>query len=345
MYSKSIYYNYDKISGYSDATFYFVISERGLGKTYGALVKAIKNFLKKGEWFIYLRRYKSELIKAVPHLFDAIVLNNEFPDYNFFVEGNKFFIQAKEQAKEKGSKIQFGEAVALSTANILKSTNFSQVGLIIFDEFLLATGVFHYLRNEVETLLDAVETIGRLRDIKVFFLGNMISLTNPYFAYFDLSLPYNTEFKTFKDGLIVVNYARNSAYREVKKKSKFGRLIDGTHYAKYAIDNEALVDNSNFIDKKDDNCKNFSVVKIGNKKYGIWRSRLSGRYFISDNYDPNNPCIFAFGNMDHDESTILTNAKNSPWFKVVIENYKIGNLFFENQNIKNIFLNILSKCF
>lgn len=342
MYSKSIYYNYDKISGYN-ATFNFIVTERGLGKTYGALVKAIKNFLKNGEWFIYMRRYKSELIKAVPHIFDAIILNNEFPEYNFYVEGNKFFIQAKEEEGNKHSKIQFGEAVALSTANILKSTNFSQVSMIVFDEFLLATGVFHYLRNEVETLLDAVETIGRLRDVKVYFLGNMISLTNPYFAYFDLTLPHESEFKTFKNGLIVVHYARNSEYRKVKKASKFGRLIEGTHYATYAIDNQALVDNSNFIAKKDGNSKNFSVIKLHGKKYGVWRSKVDGRFFISKDYDPSNPCTFSFSNIDHDENTILTNARNSAWFKVVIENYKIGNLWFEDQNIKNEFLVILSK--
>ena len=343
MYSKSIFYNYDKISGYN-ATFNFIISERGLGKTYGALVKAIKNYIKTGDWFIYMRRYKSELLKAVPHLFDAIIKNNEFPDFNFYVEGNKFFIQAKEEQDLKGSKIQFGEAVALSTANILKSTNFSQVTLVIFDEFLLATGVFHYLKNEVETLLDAIETIGRLRDIKVFFLGNMISLTNPYFAYFDLSLPYHSEFKTFKDGLIVVHYAKNSEYRKVKKASKFGRLIDGTHYATYAIDNQALIDDHNFIAKKDGECKNFSVVKIRGKKYGIWRSKVDNKFYVSLDYDPNNPCTFSFNNLDHDEETILTSAKNSVWFKAVINNYKIGNLWFESQTIKNEFLTILAKC-
>ena len=47
--------------------------------------------------------------------------------------------------------------------------------------------------------------------------------------------------------------------------------------------------------------------------------------------------------VDHDENTILDSAKRSPWFRVVIENYKIGNLYFEDQNIKNEFLTILSK--
>lgn len=342
---KSIYYNYDRIWGFN-AIFNFIITERGLGKTYGAVVKAIKNFIKNGEHFIYLRRYKSELINAVPHIFDAITINNEFPDYNFYVEGNKFFIQAKEQEGEKNSKIEFGRAVALSTANILKSTNFSLVTLIIFDEFLLSAGVYHYLRNEVETLLDVVETIGRLRDnIRVLFLGNMTSLTNPYFAYFNLHLPHDSEFKTFRNGSIVVHYAKNSAYREYKKASRFGKLISGSHYANYAIENQSLNDNPSFIAKKEGDSKNFSVVKIKNKKYGVWRSKLDGRYYISEDYDPSNPCIFVFTNTDHDETTVFDNAKKSPWFRAVIENYKMGNLFFEDQNIKNEFLTILSKTF
>lgn len=343
--TKNIYYNYDKIAGFN-AIFNFIITERGLGKTYGAIVKAIKNFIKNGDHFIYLRRYKSELINAVPHIFDAIIKNNEFPDYNFYVEGNKFFIQSKEQEGEKGSKIEFGRAVALSTANVLKSTNFSDVTLIIFDEFLLSGGVYHYLKNEVETLLDVVETIGRLRDnIRVYFLGNMTSLTNPYFAYFNLHLPYNSEFKTFRDGSIVVHYAKNSAYREVKKATKFGKLIAGTHYGNYAIENQALMDNDSFISKKSGELKNFSVIKIRNKKYGIWRDKVTGKLYVSLDYDPSNPCTFTFENIDHDENTILDNAKRSPWFKIVIENYKIGNLWFEDQNIKNEFLVILAKTF
>lgn len=343
---KSVYYNYDRISGYSSCIFFFLITERGLGKTYGAIVKAVKNYLKNGEHFIYLRRYKSELINAVPHIFDAINLNREFPDYNLIVEANKFFIQAKEEEDVKGSKIEFGRAVALSTANILKSTNFSEVTLIIYDEFLLSGGVYHYLKNEVETLLDLVETIGRTRDnLKVYFLGNMTSLTNPYFAYFNLHLPYNSEFKTFRNGSIVVHYAKNSAYREYKKKTKFGSLIQGTHYGDYAIENKALMDNDNFIARKTGECKNFSVIKIKNKKYGIWRNTDDRKLYVSTDYDPNNPCTFTFNNMDHDENTILDNAKHSPWFKVVIDNYRIGNLWFENQNIKNEFLGILAKTF
>ncbi len=58
---------------------------------------------------------------------------------------------------------------------------------------MIDKGSYHYLQNEVTQLLDVIETVARLRDIRVIFLGNAISITNPYFTYFNLSLPYNSE--------------------------------------------------------------------------------------------------------------------------------------------------------
>ena len=48
-FDKGIFYNYDKLFSYSDAIFYFVLGERGVGKSYGSIVKAVKNFLKDGQ--------------------------------------------------------------------------------------------------------------------------------------------------------------------------------------------------------------------------------------------------------------------------------------------------------
>ena len=341
---ENIWYSYDRICGFN-AVFNFIISERGCGKTYGALKMVIKDFIKNGNEFVYLRRYKSELNKAVPKLFDALIHNNEFPDYDFKIEANKFFIRAKEEEHDKKAWIKIGEAVALSTASILKSSDFSGVKTIIFDEFLLSTGIFHYVKGEIESLLDVVETIGRLRDIRVFFLGNALSQTNPYFAYFDLSLPYNSEFKTFKDGLIVVNYAKNPAYREKKHQSKFGRIIEGTSYADYAIDNDWMNDDDGFIGKKLEGSRNYSVLVIDGKKYGVWKCKANGRLYISNDYDPKNPCIFSFDIKDHKEDNVLVSAKRSPWFKAVIDEYKLGNVWFEDINIKNTMLKWLAKAF
>lgn len=342
--TKKYYYDYDKVMGYG-ATFNFLITSRGLGKTYGAIKMAVKDFLKNGHEFIYLRRYKTEITSASKHLFDALNLNKEFKDYTLLTEGNKFFIQKhkSDDDDEKPEKQLMGYAISLSTANILKSTNFASVRTIIYDEFLLGPGVFHYLPNEVEAFLDFYETVSRMRDVRVFFLGNAITQSNPYFNYFRLTLPYNSNFKTFKNGLIVVNYATNADYVEAKKITKFGQLIAGTHYSDYAISNDWLSDDEAFIEKKVGYCKNVSVVKLNGKMYGIWRSTENKRYYISEDYDPCNICIMSLDKADHDEETVLLSARTNPFFKFVIENFRVGNVRFENINIKNEFLNIINK--
>jgi recombination protein RecT len=43
-----------------------LIGERGVGKTYGATKFVINQFIKKGEQFAYIRRYKPEIAKALP---------------------------------------------------------------------------------------------------------------------------------------------------------------------------------------------------------------------------------------------------------------------------------------
>lgn len=337
---KSIFYNYDKLFSYTDAIFFFVLGERGVGKTYGAICKAVKNYLKNGEQFVYLRRYNTELETAVPKFFDALIDNEEFPDDELKV------FKSKKMSKFLINGEVAGYALPLSTANILKSTSFSKVTLIIFDEFIIDKGTYHYLNggHEVEQLLDIVETIGRLRDIKVLFLGNSISISNPYFNYFDLSLPYGSDFKTFKDGLIVVNYIKNEEYRKVKKASKFGRLIEGTDYAKYAIDNEFLRDNNSFIEKRDEDAVNWSVVTIYGEKFGIWVGKKTHRIYVETNYNPSNKLVYSTDEYSHNEETLLITAKRD-WFKIVIDNYKIGNVRFENQRCKDACMKILRKVY
>ena len=71
MSNKVEYYNFNRIRSY-DALFNFILSGRGFGKTYNAKKMVIKNFLKKGEQFIYCRRYKTEL-QDIKLFFDDIL--------------------------------------------------------------------------------------------------------------------------------------------------------------------------------------------------------------------------------------------------------------------------------
>ena len=317
----------------------FVLGERGCGKSYGSKKLMVKRFLKTGEQFVYLRRYKTELDTALTTFWDDINYNNEFPDHKLKVIKNKLLTTFTCDGKI------CGYAVPLSTSNILKSTAFPKVSLIVFDEFLLdsGSGSYRYLKGEFNMVMDIIETVGRLRDIQVIFLGNAISQVNPYFAALNLTIPYNSEFKTFKDGLIVVNYIRNEEYRKAKKESKFGKLIDGTMYGKYAIDNEFLRDSNEFIAKRPSDSRFYCVLIINGLHVGVWYAN-DGYLYLSEKYEPNTHYKFACDYDDHSESTIFLNARENMFLKLCVRFYKQGLLRFENIKVKNNIIDLLNKC-
>ncbi len=344
-----MYYNYNKLWAY-DALFNFVIAERGVGKSYGAKKSVVKDFLKNGHEFVYLRRYGNELDMSAPRLFKDIEHNGEFPDYDFKTRKSheqylfEIYPKTDEDGEVLGQEIEnpvMGYGIPLSTAAILKSSTFDKVRTIIFDEFLIDnTGRRNYLKNEVEQLLDVVETVARSRDIRVLFLGNALQISNPYFNYFNLHLPYKKEFETFKNGLIVVNYAKNIEFREMKKKTKFGQLIEGTDYGKYAIDNDFLLDNHNFIEKKSQKANFYFNIHIENKKFGIWKDIYTGKVFVTSKIIPDSPYNYTLAPENHTESNIYM-TKRDPHFRIIHNAYLNSLLRFENDQIKSYWLKTL----
>ena len=338
----NIFYDINNLLSYN-ALLSFVIGERGVGKSYSAKKFVAKRFINKGKQFVYIRRYKTELKQAmvkkgVPIFWQQISNDEDLKDHKFNNDNELMYIDDKVA----------GFSMPLSIANILKSSTYDNVDTIIFDEFIIDKGTYHYLQDEVVAFLEVIETVARLRDIRVLFLGNAISITNPYFTYFDLTLPYNSQFKVAKRDkngvpLIVINYIKNEAYRKVKKESRFGQLIEGTEYGKYAIDNEFLRDSKSFIRKKTNNCKFYFILCINNKNYGVWVDYKECLMFISNDYDPNCPVKFSINPDDHNENTLLIRCRTSPFFKNIIEYYRLAKLCFENQQIKNTIMQIIVK--
>lgn len=305
-----------------------LIGERGVGKTYGVSKFVIEDFIKKQNEFAYIRRYKPELSTAVPKFFSALNTNNEFPNNHLYNKGNTFYCDGA----------PCGYAMKLSTAQDLKSSNFNKVKNIIFDEFIIEEGQKKlYLKNEVFIFLNLIETIARLRDVRIFMLANAVTVTNPYFLYFDINIPYNSEIKLYKNGLILVQYMKNEEYRAEKKKSKFGQLVAGTSFEKYAIDNEFIMDNNTFIEKKQGSAKFSFAFIYNNETFGVWFDYKLGKIYVSLDFIKNTPLIFSTTLDNHQPNTLLLkSAKKYKCWKTFIEQFELGNVRFENQKIKNI---------
>lgn len=336
---KNIFYNFDKLFSYN-FIFAFCLGERGCGKSFNSKVAVLNKFLKTGEQFIYIRRYKTELDTALATFWNDLQANGYFEDYKLEVKKSKMLTEFKCNGKV------CGYAVPLSTANILKSTSFPKVSTIVFDEFLLDNaGTYRYLKNEVTLVLDVFETVFRLREGKMIFLGNSLApYSSPYFAYWSLELPTDgKEFRTFENGAIVVNYIRNMKYREAKKKTRFGKLIANSDYGRYAIDNVSLRENNSFIEKRPSNSNFYGMLIINGMNIGIWSGR-NGYLYLSEKYDPNTVQKFALDYNDHTEQTIYTNVRENMYMNICVRAYKQGWLKFENQRIKSVMVKILNKC-
>ena len=321
-----IYIDTHKILSYG-SFLNFIVTSRGFGKTFGFLDFCASNFIKSNHenQFIYLRRFKTETAKASPTLFDKIKLQDKYKKHNLYTKGSKAYIDDEVA----------GFIIPLSQAQTFKSVNFSKVKYIIFDEFILEPGHNHYIENEVELLLGFIETVMRNRDdVRVFCLGNAVTQVNPYFMYFNLSLPYNNSYKTFKDGLILMYYGVNEEFLKQKQKSKIGRLTAGTQYSAYAISNEFRLEDDNFIEKKTGSSQCHFAFKYKDKTYGAWFDFNAGKIFVSFDYDPS-VLMFSTTHSDHTPNTMMiSEAKEYHCWKTFIKNYKMGNVYFESQKIK-----------
>lgn len=314
--------------------FNFIIGNRGCGKTYAAKKRAIKLFLEKGTQFVYLRRYKEELDQTADSYFNDILVNEEFEGVTIKHQNGQYLINDKVA----------GYSMALTKAKDYKSISFPLVYFIIFDEFLIEdNGYARYLKNEVEQFLSFYMSIDRYRGCTVFFLANSVSMINPYTLYWDLQLPYGSNI--VRKGDVLLQLVQDEEYIQERKQTRFGKLIEGTSFAEYAIENKFQDDNKTFIMPKTEKAQHKFSFAYNGEKFGVWLDYSEGKYFVSADIDPS--CVFEYAITvdDHTPNTmLLSRIGKTIYFRSFIDNYKMGNVYFESQKIKNIVYEVIKLC-
>lgn len=328
MANNNIFFDADRTLSHN-RLFNWVIGARGVGKTFNSLEYAIRRYKKGKGQFIYLRRFKEEIKNTkMEKLFSPLEREGvvEHVDYN----NGAFYL--KEELEP------CGYAFGLSSTE--KSMALPDVSLIIFDEFLIEKGYKRYLNDEVETFLNFYETVARMRDVPVLFLSNAVSFYNPYFVYFDLTTPFNSEFK--KKGEHLVQLVKSEKYSEVKKQTRFYDIIGDTRYAEYSVENKPLYDyNRKQVGRKSNKAINLFNIKTEQGVYGFWSDFANQLFYISNDYDEK-IVTYSLHTSVHDNDDILLKGNNyhMKLFKDVF--YK-GLLYFESAKIQMVFSDIVKK--
>lgn len=326
----NLYYDPNDLLSYN-RILNFLIGARGIGKSYGFKKYPINRFLRHGEQFIYVRRYKTELRK-VSNYFDDI--KQEFPDEKFEIKrGREFWINNK----------LAGWAIPLSTWQSEKSNAYPDVATIIFDEFIREKDNSGYIPNEVEALLNLMDTVFRDRDnVRCICLSNAVTVVNPYFLYFGLTPDIDRRFNSYKN--IVIEIPDSRDFSDMRRRTKFGSLIDGTEYGDMSLDNEFVNDSDVFLERRDkDSRYQFSIVYKG-MTIGIWVNPDIGLMYLSNDHDPSSKFAYALTTEDLKENVMLLTGwrKNYHLLKMVSA-FKKGYLRFDNQVLRTVGYEIFKK--
>lgn len=314
-----MWWNINKTLSYN-CLFNFVVGNRGGGKTFGCKEYALKRYLKYGEQFVYMRRYDNEL-KLNNRLWRDI--SNHYPDIKLTQDGQQYMV---------GEELA-GNGFSLSLADKYKSVSYEGTTLIIFDEFIIENARAGYLKDEVIKFLDAYETIARMRDVRVFFLANAVSIINPYFTYWDLEYPTKPGF--YRKGDILVERVENQEYIDAKRKTRFGQLTLDSEYQKYSLQNQFLMDSTSFIARKTGNLTPIANLVSTSYKFGVWRS--SGLLYISEDVAPNSLDIAVNPKAFNDANLSILSPQGQNLVEHIVGNFHRGFVRFETQKCKSIF--------
>ena len=98
---------------------------------------------------------------------------------------------------------------------------------------------------------------------------------------------------------------QNLEFRKERKETLIGKLMEGTPYEDYAINNQILGKNDDFIEHKTGTSRfAFAIIYKGNT-YGIWYDYKGGKVYVSQDYQKESMHIFSITKEDNKPNVIM----------------------------------------
>lgn len=255
LYLDSGYLNMEHIILQSKTPFIFITGGRGTGKTYGALKTAIEHNMK----MLYIRRTQTQtdIIKKEemnPFKKLNIDLGTEvhmfkLSKYNSLIADGYYNTEGKLCISENGER---GYTAALSTFGSIRGADFSDVEIIIYDEFVPETNAVA-IRGEYYALLNLYETVNRNRELEgrppaiLLCMSNSTNAANPiYLGAKITTLAYNMRDKNIvkhvdtKRGFTL--YVLTETDIGTKKRATALYKFAGKSFIEHSIENKFTAD-------------------------------------------------------------------------------------------------------
>lgn len=258
-YTKQGYIDVARLRKKDHSIYKFIVGARGIGKTFGFLKDYLDSYEKTGRKLVYMRRTQAQvdLIKTPdfnPFLALERVLGDEYKftlkNINKNITGvYKTHFDAKNgKWDSSGSPVCY--IMALSTIANIRGFSGSDIGCIIYDEFI---GENHEkpIRSEGTAFLNAIETISRNRElegedpVEVVCLSNSNQLANPIFVELKLVTICEKALNKGKDEIripersISIYMLHDSPISKKKKQTSLYKLAgDDSSFTRMSIEND-----------------------------------------------------------------------------------------------------------
>lgn len=331
--SEGIWYDINRIRSYN-RVLNFVIGARGIGKTFGFKDWAVSDFIETGNQFIYMRRFKEELInrKAKEGFFPR-ALKDKYPEHQLEFKDGAYLVDGRVA----------GYPMVLSKAGQEKGViEYDLVNKVLFDEFIIDKKSYHYLPSETDTFKEAMITIARLRFVQFFLFSNSVSWNNPYFVKYGIEQPAD-DIEFMKTKSWVVQRPIQSEYVAVAEQSPLGQLFKDidNKYFEYAYENKTLRDSADFIEKKSAKARHrFNITYMG-IKIAVWVDYDLNMVYCCQKFDSNVLVNFVLNSDDHTENTILLSNRKNSFIKMFVDAFQHSRVRYENQQTKSLVYDIM----
>ena len=172
-------------------------------------------------------------------------------------------------------------------------------------------------------------------------LANAITLANPYFQYFKLFPKRDQEI--YKKGEVLVNIPKAYRFKEFRRETKIGRIMRGTDYETFSIDNEFKEDNEVFIEKRTPESKYVCTFRIHGQVFGLWHDNKKSLLYLSSRVNESHKHYIVVDKNDfQDGRTLVTNYKDNYYTFKFGQAFKKTQLRFDSLNVRSYGYDLLN---
>ena len=320
---------------------YICTSNRTAGKTTYFNRLCVNRFLKYGEKFGLVYRFKYELDDIAEKFFKdigSLFFEGMFMTSKLCSNGiyTKLFLNEKE----------CGYGFALNSADSIKKMShlFSDVSRLLFDEFQSESNT--YCPNEVQKLQSLHTSVARgqnkqVRYVPIYMVSNPVSMINPYYTAMGITTKLVSTTRFLRGNGYVLEQGYNESANIAQQGSGFNKAFSESEYQAYSASGVYLNDNLAFIEPPAGMRRYIATIKYNGAEYGLSQYRDTGIIYCDRKADSTFPLKIAVTTDDHAINYIM--LKENEYFIITMKYYfERGCFRFRDLNCKEALFALVS---